>query len=50
MICQENIEALSKSCIPIITKIPIVDEDKQCDSLQYIKDILEQQYLDFIKN
>ena len=47
MICQENIETLSKSCIPIITKVAIVGEDKECDSLQYIKDTLEQQYLDF---
>lgn len=50
MICQENVEALASTCIPIITKVAIVDEEKEADSLEYLRHILDQQFLDFIKN
>lgn len=50
MICQENIETLASTCIPIITKVAIVNEEKECDSLEYLRHILDQQFLDFIKN
>ena len=41
MICQENIEAVASSCLPIITKVAQVKEDKDCNSIDVYRDLLD---------
>jgi len=50
MICQENLEAITNTCIPVITKVKPVAEEAESDGLVNIKCILDEQLKKFNKN
>ena len=42
MICQQNLEAIANTCIPIITKVKPVAEERECEDLISFKYILDE--------
>lgn len=50
MILQENLDAFTNSCIPIITKVKPVEGDGECESMDSIRTVLGEQLQKLIKN